>query len=424
MARDQDIQAEKKIAEALQSKTEHFSLWKLGLTELPESLRRLKWLQYLNLSDNRLTTLPKSFNNQTQLQWLDISGNSLKILPELLGDLTQLQLLNLHHNQLTSLPESIGKLTQLQSLDISDNKLTILPESLGQLALMQKLDLSGNPLKTLPDWLGNLIQLESLNLYGDILRIIPEILGNLIRLRELNLSSNALTFLPESLGQLTQLQSLDLSNNQLTILPESLGKLIHLKSLNLNSNRLTDLPPYLVYFDSFDNISYNENPFNPELAAAYKQGRNAVKAYLRAKAEAQVILNEAKLILVGEGEVGKTCLMDALLGNKWEEHPSTHGIEIKPIKVTNPDVKRKTEITLNGWDFGGQRVYRPTHQLFFSAPAVYLVVWKPREGPQQGFVKEWIKLVKHREPDAKILVVATRRLPGLLVETREHQSTA
>jgi GTPase SAR1 family protein len=38
------------------------------------------------------------------------------------------------------------------------------------------------------------------------------------------------------------------------------------------------------------------------------------------------------------------------------------------------------EITLNGWDFGGQRVYRPTHQLFFSAPAVYLVVWKPREG--------------------------------------------
>ena len=22
-----------------------------------------------------------------------------------------------------------------------------------------------------------------------------------------------------------------------------------------------------------------------------------------------------------------------------------------------------------GWDFGGQRVYRPTHQLFFSSPA-------------------------------------------------------
>src|SRR5262249_50976709 len=73
--------------------------------------------------------------------------------------------------------------------------------------------------------------------------------------------------------------------------------------------------------------------------------------------------------------------------------------------------KKEKIITLNGWDFGGQRVYRPTHQLFFSAPAVYLVVWKPREGPQQGFVKEWIQLVKRREPSAKILVVATHGGP-------------
>jgi len=39
------------------------------------------------------------------------------------------------------------------------------------------------------------------------------------------------------------------------------------------------------------------------------------------------------------------------------------------------------------------------------------VVWKPREGPQQGFVKEWITLIKHREPDAKVLVVATHGGP-------------
>src|SRR5260221_7161581 len=102
--------------------------------------------------------------------------------------------------------------------------------------------------------------------------------------------------------------------------------------------------------------------------------------------------------------------MDALLDKKWQDHLSTHGIEIQQIKVTEPITN--TKITLNGWDFGGQRVYRPTHQLFFSAPAVYLVVWKPREGSQQGFVKEWIKLVKHREPDAKILVVATHGGPG------------
>ena len=153
------------------------------------------------------------------------------------------------------------------------------------------------------------------------------------------------------------------------------------------------------------------NPLVPELAAADKEGLDAVKKYLRAKAGAQVVLNEAKLILIGEGEVGKSCLLGALRGDEWiEGRPTTHGIDIKPVKVTDPD--SHIEITLNGWDFGGQRTYRPTHQLFFSAPAVYLVVWKPREGPHQGFVKEWIKLVKHREPDAKILVVATHGGPG------------
>jgi len=182
-----------------------------------------------------------------------------------------------------------------------------------------------------------------------------------------------------------------------------------LQLLNLFFNQLTDLPPSLAQLRHLTKLELRDNPLNPELAEAYSQGVDAVKAYLRAKAAAQIILNEAKLILVGEGEVGKTCLMDALLGEPFQKHPSTHGIEIKPIKLTNPNTQ--TEITLNGWDFGGQRVYRPTHQLFFSAPAVYLVVWKPREGPQQGFVKEWIQLVQRREPDAKILVVATHGGP-------------
>lgn len=265
--------------------------------------------------------------------------------------------------------------------------LTELPESLGQLKLFA-LDLSHNRLKAL-----------------------PESLSRLTRLLLLDLSHNQLTTLPESLSHLTRLEELSLQNNQLTALPESVSQLIRLESLDLSDNRLIDLPASLAQLDNLSRLDVEGNPFNPELAAAYKEGFDAVKRYLRAKASAQIVLNEAKLILIGEGEVGKSCLLGALRGDKWEEgRPTTHGIEIKPVKVVYPPTS--TEITLNGWDFGGQRVYRPTHQLFFSAPAVYLVVWKPREGPQQGFVKEWIKLVKHREPEAKILVVATHGGPG------------
>jgi hypothetical protein len=179
----------------------------------------------------------------------------------------------------------------------------------------------------------------------------------------------------------------------------------------LSDNRLTNLPASLGQIPNLKLLNLEDNPLNPDLAAAYEQGTKTVMQYLRAKAEGEVKLNEAKLILVGEGEVGKSCLLGALRGEDWVEgRPTTHGIEIKPVIITTTD--NSTEITLNGWDFGGQRVYRPTHQLFFSAPAVYLVVWKPREGPQQGFVKEWITLIKHREPDAKVLVVATHGGPG------------
>jgi len=180
---------------------------------------------------------------------------------------------------------------------------------------------------------------------------------------------------------------------------------------NNYGNKLTSLPHSLTKLTCLIELNLDDNPLNPDLSAAYEQGIEAITQYLQARAEGEVPLNEAKLILVGEGEVGKSCLLGALRGDEWVDgRLTTHGIEIKPIVVTSPD--NETEITLNGWDFGGQRVYRPTHQLFFSSSAVYLVVWKPREGPQQGFVKEWITLIKHREPDAKVLVVATHGGPG------------
>jgi hypothetical protein len=221
---------------------------------------------------------------------------------------------------------------------------------------------------------------------------------------------NKFTELPAELWSLKSLQTIAVRDNKIGIIPPEISQISRLRELWILNNQITELPVGLLQLPCLNELNIDGNPLNPELAAAYKEGLDAVKRYLRAKAEAQVVLNEAKLILIGEGEVGKSCLLGALRADPWEEgRPTTHGIEIKPVKVTDPATG--TENALNGWDFGGQRVYWPTHQLFFCAPAVYLVVWKPREGPQQGFVKEWIKLVKHREPEARILVVATHGGP-------------
>ncbi|MDT4896692.1 MAG: hypothetical protein QOH25_1769 [Acidobacteriota bacterium] len=296
--------------------------------------------------------------------------------------------------KLTELPESLSQLTQLVSLSINNNQLTSLPEWLGQLTQLRSLSLWANKLCDLPGSFGNLSKLENLSL------------GEGIGLED----GNPLGKLPDCIQQLKELVFLWAGNCELKSIPDWLGDFSQLTELVLFNNQITTLPASFTQLEHLTRLDLSGNPLNPELAAAYAEGLAAVKRYLHAKAGAQIVLNEAKLILVGEGEVGKSCLLDALRGDPWMEHDTTHGIEIKPVNVADPD--SGTEITLNGWDFGGQRVYRPTHQLFFSAPAVYLVVWKPREGPEQGFVKDWIRLVKHREPEAKILVVATHGGPG------------
>jgi Leucine-rich repeat (LRR) protein len=424
------------------------------LTVLPDSVRLLTHLQTLDASDNELTDLPEWLGDLSELEKIFLDGNRLKKLPEGLGKLKKMEVLFVYENQLTALPESIGQLVALKRLSLFSNQLISLPNSLGELIGLEHLGVGDNKLTAIPDWLGHLTQLTDLTTWGNPLKTLPDSLGKLTRLTRLDLPSLAapphwlsgLTqlkhlsvfagdmtslewlgslrelesleiynaqegALPKSLGRLTRLKKLIVYRANLTALPDWLGELTQLEHLDVSANQLTGLPEWLGEFAHLEVLHLKDNPLNAELAAAYAEGLDAVKRYLRANAGPQVVLNEAKLILVGEGEVGKSCLLGALRGEPWEEgKPSTHGIEIKPVLIANPQTGM--QMTLNGWDFGGQRVYRPTHQLFFSAPAVYLVVWKPREGTQQGLVREWIQLVKHREPDAKILVVATHGGPG------------
>jgi Leucine-rich repeat (LRR) protein len=376
------------------------------LADLPEFLKKLSGLEFLELTGNNLATLPEWASQLSHLRRLDLSKNRLRVLPEPLGRLADLRSLAVSNCDLAVLPSWVGKLTQLQSLELSGNQLTTLPDTLQNLSRLQRLSIFGNRFSGLPDWFDRLSEIQELNIGKNPLTTVPAIIGRLTRLQELIVYESPIADIPDWLRNLSNLRKLYLNSNKIEALPEWLEELRELDTLQVCENKLVDLPLSLAKLENLQHLKIVGNPLNPELSAANDEGLDAIRRYLRLKLGAQVALNEAKLILVGEGEVGKSCLLGALREDPWiEGSPTTHGIQIKPVIVKSG--RRGTVITLNGWDFGGQRVYRPTHQLFFSAPAVYLVVWKPREGPQQGFVKEWISLVKHRAPDAKIIVVAT-----------------
>ena len=299
-------------------------------------------------------------------------------------------------------------------LDLSGLDLRALPPEVCELRSLAVLDLSDNLLEELPDDLGRLTGLVDLDLGANRLRTLPS-LEPMTRLEVLDLSVNELRHVPPSVCGATSLELLGLNGNKLARLPPSVSRLTQLVSLHASFNDIRALPVELARLPRLQRLYLDGNPLQDPLPALLQSGLPDLLAYLRSLDDAAPQY-EAKLLLVGEGEVGKSSLIAALEGREFEtQRDSTHGIEVRALCFEHPDLD--VEMLLNAWDFGGQEVYRITHQFFFTRRAIYLVVWKPRQGQDENAIEEWCRRIGLRVGDeAKILVVAThanQRAPEL-----------
>ncbi len=404
MAKDKAYrEAETKIEKARLSGATELDLSKNNLTELPESLGQLTQLQSLNLASNQLTELPEWLGQLTQLQTLDLSFNKLAELPKSLGRLTQLRRLLLWDNQLRELPESLDRLTHLQTLDLDGEQLTELPEWLGRLTQLRTLYLGASELTALPEWLSQLTQLRTLDLDGNQLTELPEWLVRLTHLQRLVLRHNELTALPEWLGQLTHLQTLYLDGNQLTELPEQLRQLSHLERLFLHDNPELGLPPEILG-PTWQDVS------GKDAQAAAPQG--ILDYYFRRQAGPTRRLNEAKMLIVGQGGVGKTSLVHYLIHKKKcdpKELP-TEGINIDdwPVNGRKGGDGRFEKVNVHIWDFGGQEIMHATHQFFLTRRSLYLLVIDARAGEKESNIHYWLKIIGSYGGDSPVLVVLNK----------------
>jgi GTPase SAR1 family protein len=200
-----------------------------------------------------------------------------------------------------------------------------------------------------------------------------------------SLADRRLTSVPRWLGNLTALTSLDLSGNQLTSVPDSFGNLTALTSLDLSGN-----------------------PLQSPLSEMAQDGAAAVKAYLRSVADHRtVLLWKSKLLVVGEGAVGKTSLIKSLSGQPYDANePTTHGIRIVELVFNHPD-RPDARIRLSSWDFGGQDIYHATHQLFLSDRSLFVLLWNARQGWEQAKLVYWLSIIKARAPHARVILVGT-----------------
>ena len=117
--------------------------------------------------------------------------------------------------------------------------------------------------------------------------------------------------------------------------------------------------------------------------------------------------NEAKLILVGEGGVGKTCLTNRLIKNEFVEDPITEGINISEWSIPVP-CSGNGSIKLNVWDFGGQEIYHATHQFFLTKRSVYLLVWNARKTKDYDNIYYWLHTLEAFGEDSPIILVMSK----------------
>ncbi|MFZ4740401.1 MAG: COR domain-containing protein [Bacteroidales bacterium] len=227
-------------------------------------------------------------------------------------------------------------------------------------------------------------------------------------------NKNSIEIIPDEISRLKKLKRLNIANNKLIRVSENLSKLHSLNYLNLSNNKLTDLTEKVANMNSLKELYIEGNPFDmlpPEIVA---RGINSIRNFYK-ELEEKDFLYEVKLIIVGQGRVGKTCISNALLYEKYklDDKESTEGIIINSwiipqveISKINPSIQRDFQINI--WDFGGQEIYHSTHQFFLTKRSIYLLVTESRKEDSHDEFFYWLNIIKLLGDKSPVIMVMNK----------------
>ena len=323
-----------------------------------------------------------------------------------LANLTQLTELYLVGNQIIDIAP-LANLTQLNRLSLSANQI-IDVAPLANLTQLNYLDLSLNQISAVAP-LANLKQLTELNLINNrIIDVTP--LTHLTQLNRLSLSDNQIIDVAP-LMNLAQLNRLDLGYNQVIDI-SPLATLRQLEDLDLRNNSIQALPSSLLQLSldwhaegvHFMGLSLEDNPLQHPPLDVIRSGRQAIEDYYQRLEQGEKReLREAKLILLGEPDAGKSSIVRRLLYNEFDPNSQTTlGTDIHRWKFSDADGE---QYRINIWDFGGQDIQQSIHHLFLTAGALYLVVLDARrdESPLQ-----WLQTINAFAAGATVLIAVNQ----------------
>ncbi|XP_075665193.1 receptor-like protein 15 isoform X1 [Castanea sativa] len=254
---------------------------------LPKAILNSSSLVTLDIRDNRfIGSIPDEIDGLPNLKVLSLSGNHFSgVISKQLCRLKRIGIMDLSNNSFSgTIPYcfhniAFGKLASsdfvytkapdfatfgfsLPFKSVLDTTLEIQESDirfLGQVEIVFVMKYRSDLYKGLILDMVSALDLSFNKLTGEI----PLTLGQLSSIHAMNLSYNQLTGpIPKSFSSLTQLESLDLSHNNLSgEIPSVLADLSFLGAFNVNHNNLSGKIPYIGHLTTFENSSYEGNPF-------------------------------------------------------------------------------------------------------------------------------------------------------------------
>ncbi len=331
----------------------------------------------------------------TALQRLHCSDTSVAELSPLSG-LTALQTLDCSHTSVTDL-SPLTDLTALQTLACSGTSVADL-SPLTDLTALRTLACSHTSVADLSPLTG-LTALQTLACSGTSVADLSPLTG-LTALQALHCSHTSVADLSPLIG-LTALQTLYCSRCELKLIPEGFWDKPSLQQLGLYQAELPGIPAEVL------SQSYGDNCLEQ------------LRSHLHDLEAGIETIPDVKLMVLGNGRVGKTQICRRLRGEDYDESvDSTHGIVVSSSQLQQTGGGRLAQ--LQSWDFGGQDIYHGTHALFLKTRAVFLTVWATEseniENHQHGGMLlrnrplgYWLAYVRHLGgPNSPVLAMQTR----------------
>ena len=173
--------------------------------------------------------MPDSLRSLSNLEFLDLSYTGLNQLPRAVVTLNKLESLKIGHTHISELPNDFSLLKNLKHLDFSQY-------------FPHHDDSDRTRIAQIRQVLADCAALETLNLSQQRVRFASGQVRNWLNLTSLDLSYNGMAELPEELWLIPNLETVDLSFNRLTQL-DGIEAWQSLRHLSLIDNPLHDLSP-------------------------------------------------------------------------------------------------------------------------------------------------------------------------------------